>query len=226
MALGSVVSLDRSVLRSRVQSELGYSGTLSASETTVWNEKIDMAVNDVVRAFPWAFTRNVETYTCTISQEYVVLNEKLLEVSQIDSIILSGDASAAPVTLTHQEGFARKGDLANQDTGVPSVSALRYDATTSRWRLYLKPVPDAAYTIQVAQRLLKGQMGSDTDTIPLPSELHDLALTASKWRIARHKNRPDSDKLFDRWRQQLGDYKNTVGERGQSGDWRFQEPTR
>jgi len=219
-------SWDRTTLRSRVQSELGYTGTLATAEATIWNEKLNMSVNDVIRAFPWGFTDETATYTCTADTSYIVLDQDFLELCMIDLIVYEAGEGGEPVKLVPQETFLREGDLDYDDTGVPLVATLRYDAATRRWRIYLKPIPAEAYSLTVTQRVLQQLMTDDAATIPTPAEMHDLVLLNAKWRIARQKNRPDQATHYAQYREQLADYKKTLGERGQGGDWRFHDPVR
>lgn len=219
-------SWDRQTIRSRAQSELGYTGALSDDAKTIWNEKIDMGVNDVAKAFPWAYSKKVTTATCTASTAYVVLDEDFLELCPVDGVIYeSGTDGAAPVTFLPEREFSRETDMEYDDTGLPTSATLRWDATTRRWRVYLKPIPGAAYTLRISYRVIQQTLAAEDTTIPQPSELNDLVLLNAVWRLSRHYNRPDVAERYAAYKTQLAEDRSTIGQRGQDGDWRFHDPS-
>ncbi|HUU93169.1 MAG TPA: hypothetical protein VM238_18400 [Phycisphaerae bacterium] len=218
-------NLTRTELRARVQGALGYSGTLSATETALYNEKIDQAVLDVMTDLKLPFVREEVVYTTTADQAHIVLDEDFAGLGPADPIVYTSEGGSV-MSVVGQGEFVREDDLQYTDTGTPAKGTLRYDPATARFWLYLKPIPDAVYSVRLYGFRIESELTAahDVAAVPFPPQVLHLITLRACYHIAFIKNRDDRKVLQGEYEGELRRVARGVGDRGAGGDWRFHDP--
>jgi hypothetical protein len=218
------LSVTRTTLRTRLQSALGYSGTLSSAEQTIWNEQIDYAIQEVETSFRFAFTSAVVDYTTTANVAYVVLNENFIAPTSNEYAIILDDLTMCIGRIVSDDDFMKRPDIENTETGVPLWARLTWDSTTRRFRLYMKDIPGKAYTLRLNSQVANPQMSEDSATLPTPRELFELVFFGAKYRIAQIKARKDWRNFESDYDRRLKKLVNTLGDRDKHGGGEFYDP--
>jgi len=219
--------MSRTTLGSRVLSELGYTGALSAADAAILTEKMDLAIMDCLGDFGWGCTKALGTATCTAGTPYVTLPQEFSSLNPVDLGIYKSDGAEGLVRVVSAAEFARSGDVEHDAEGFPAIAELRYYDTSSgsagRWRLYFKPVPDDSYSMRISYDRIEHNVGTATDLIPTPPELTDLVILNTVAKVARHYHREDADSLMRRYEHALKRKSDRIGDRGASGGWKFHD---
>lgn len=173
---------------------------------------IDTAVNYILREdLPFRglvqpYKTSTESFSTTASQEYVDISsltgfvgiiEDTDEVFNSGVTIADGDNWRTLYRLTQDM-------LSNEDESEPDYYEIRWSSTSPY--LYLRPIPDAVYSLQIWYYAKETTLSSGTDESTLSQVYGDGPLIAgATWRVAQKLNLQD---LEDRWGiEYFGGYK-------------------